>query len=448
MNKKRIVARYLWIMLFPLLAACGAAPTKAVDNTAATQIVATFMAQITQTAVAANTSTPTDAAPAADETEEPDIFDELETSEASDDLDLTATPGASQALLSRFRFVTLSDGNLYVRDGMGLPVQITKSGTDHDPVISSDGQKIVFYRGEGSAEVFGINADGSGEKALINKTITPNITISKILSPTFRPGTHQLIFATYSCEQSKCQIGVFMTETEAHTITELANGLPVQRNLDGVFTVSPDGHYLVVKNSDQLDLYSMDGRIMQTNIAGGPAYGGAYWLPNSRDLIVLSTWLGNYTIWHYDLKEKLAKQISIDRQPVFNEDIACYLSISPDRNWVFYQDDDQRKRLGNLKDMQTEIYAWDGDCNVHWSPNSQHFASQTTIGSVDGTPPIAIDGHFIAWLDGTHYLFTKGTSILDLQNYITEVGHEANAAPTNFTWSPVYAVISDADDGP
>lgn len=433
MRTKTVIVVLIWIICLMLLAACGAGTQDA--NANGTQIVATFVARITQTAQAAEIdswlaeSDATDT-PSAGVTEEPTETDAPFS---------TATPDPNQQLLSKFRTVTVSNGNLYVRDGLGVPVQITKSGTDHDPIISSDGKKIVFYRGKKFDNVFMVNADGSDEKELVNKTTIPNISISKILSPTFRPGTHQLIFSTYSCEQ-KCQMGVFMMGTESSTTTEIASGLRTPRNLDDVFTVSSDGQYLAIKNSAQLDLYSMDGKIVQADLAKGPTY-AAYWLSDSSGLILLSTWSGDYMIWRYTLNDQHVEKIALDPAPAFDEDIACYVSVSLDRNWVLYQDHDQKKRLGNLKDVKTEVYAWDDNCSVLWSPDSQHFASQTKIGSVDGTPPITIEGHFIAWLDATHYLFSKGKNIIDLQTYIAEVGKESAAAPTNFIWSPEYAVL-------
>lgn len=429
MRRKQMAVRWLWILLFALLAACSAAPTPKMDDAAGTKIVATFMAQITQTAAAA------DDLPATMEPTETESPEETETPYAS------PAPDPNLALLSRFRTVTVSQGNLYVRDGLGVPVQITKSGTDHDPVISSDGQKIAFYRGEGAGNIFIINADGTGEKDLINKTTLSAKTKTKvlILSPSFRPGTAQLVFSTFMCEDTKCEMSVFVTETEALKLTVLAKGLPGQRNLDEyIFNLSPDGQYMIVKNTGQLDLHSMDGKIVRANIAGGTAQ-VVYWMPDSSGLIVLRTWFGD-GIWRYTLKDQRIKTISLDPDPGADKNSACYLSVSPDRNWFFYQDHDQKKQLVSLKIGKTR-YDWAGNCSVSWSLDSQHFASQTAIGSVDGTPPIPIDGHFIAWLDATHYLFSKGKTILDLQSYIAEVGKESAAAPTNFIWSPVYAVM-------
>ncbi len=409
----------LWMLLLGLLVACGTAPAKGVDHAAATQIVATFMAQMTQTAASA----PATLAPP--ETESPE--------ETESPLG-TPTPDAGMQLLGRFRTVTVIKGNLFVRDGMGLPRQITKSGTDHDPVISADGQKIVFYRGEGNDEVFVVNADGSDEKVLLNSKLLPALRAAKVEIFTFRAKTHELLFTTTTCSGSTCLVSRFFINASTATIT------PVVSDLSGSSEVSPDGQYVAVVNAGQMELRALDGKVINTEIPGNvlPVH---YWLPDSSSLIAIvgtDTLPVAYTIWRYHLKDDRAEQVGLT--PTISA-VTCIFSISPDRSWILYQNTQEQSHLGNLKLSETQPYPWDSPCDVKWSPNSQHFASQTAIGSVDGTPPITIDGHFIAWLDATHYLFSKGTSILDLQTYVAEVGNEPNAVPTNFIWSPVYAVM-------
>ena len=427
MRIKQMTARSLWMLLFALLAACGTAPTPKVDNADATKIVATFMAQITQTAAAAGNL------PAATEPTDTESPEESETPAPS------ATPDPYKALLDRFRMVSVIKGNLFVRDGMGLPVQITKSGTDHDPVISADGEKIAFYRGDGNYEVFVVNADGSGEKALINKKLVPALgTGGEAKFSTFRARTHELFFQTNVCGGSFCLVSSFTVDVDTTKITEFISGFK------GSAEISPNGQYLSIIDSGQVNLRSADGKVIHQNIisASGKALPLQYWLPDSSGLVLVvstDTLINSYSIWRYTLKDDRAQQISLAVAPT----ASCIFSISPDRNWLLYQDGQQKSYLGSLKDSLAQPYDWNSDCsiNAQWSPDSQHFASQTAIGSVDGTPSISLDGHFITWLDATHYLFTKGKSILDLQNYITEVGKELDAVQTNFSWSPVYAVL-------
>ena len=61
----------------------------------------------------------------------------------------------------RLRMVYVENGNIFVRNGFNPPIQLTVSGIDQNPIISTDGEKKVFYRGDGSDTVFSINADGS-----------------------------------------------------------------------------------------------------------------------------------------------------------------------------------------------------------------------------------------------------------------------------------------------
>lgn len=432
MRTKIVFVVLIWIICLILLAACGAGAQDA--NASGTQIVATFVARITQTAQAAEIdswlaeSDATDT-PSADVTEEPTETDAPFS---------TATPDPNQQLLSKFRTVTVSKGNLYVRDGLGVPVQITKSGTDHDPIISSDGKKIVFYRGEGAREIFVVNADGSNEKVLINKKMLPVLGNGEAKFSQFRVGTHGLFFNTNVCGGSVCLVESFIIDVDTAKITEFASGL------DGSSEVSPDEQYFSVVQAGQMDLYRLDGKIVHANLfPSSKVLPTQYWLPDSSGLIVFASGnalLNNYFVWRYTLKDNRAEQFPLEPAPAMMPQTLCSFSISSDRGWMLYSDSQGKSHVANLKNIQSQPYAWDDGCTVSWSPDSQHFASQTAIGSVDGTPPIKIDGHFIAWLDATHYLFSKGKNILDLQTYIAEVGKESAAAPTNFIWSPVYAV--------
>lgn len=444
MNGKQVVlfGGLLTISLF--LAACGAPPTPKVNDAAGTEIVATFMAQITQTAVAAGTPTTAESTPAADETEEIDIFDELETAEAAGDLDVTPTPGAYQSLLSRFRFVTVSQGNLYVRDGTGLPKQITQSGTDHDPVISADGQKIAFYRGEKFNNVFVINADGSGEKAIINNKLLPALGNGEVLkSARFLARTHKLFFYIKVCGGSDCKESRFFANVDTAEITEFAKGL------NGSSIVSPDGQYFsfVHETEFQMDLYRLDGRIVRANLLPSVQVTTLQeWSPDSSELVIFgssASSFNHYAFWRYTLKDDRVEQLLLEPAPAVIIHASCIFSISPDQNWILYVDREQKTHLANLKTAETQPYQWDDGCNGHWSPDSQYFASNREIGFVDDTPPIILDHgvRFTTWLDATHYLFSKGKSVLELQTYIAEVGHEADATQVDFLWSPVYAVL-------
>lgn len=436
MNGKQIVFLIGCVAIGLFLAACGVAPTPKVDDAAATKIVATFMAQITQTAAAAEDF------PTATESAESPAGTMIELPEDDETPEPAATPESYKALLDKFRTVTVSNGNLFVRDGTELPVQITKSGTDHDPVISADGQKIVFYRGEEFGEVFVVNADGSDEKSIINNKALPELGKSDVKFLTFRLGTHDLLFNTTFCSNplSFCTIGIFLFHAESATFTKFAGGLSGSKYQRINFFESPNGQYLSIADFDHLDLFSMDGKVIHPDIVTGSAktdwLAEAYWLPDSSGLVaIMST-----AIWRYSLKTNRAEQLLFAPQPVMLADAACQFLVSPDRAWILYQNDGY-SYLGNLQNAKAQTDNWSGDCHVQWSPDSQHFASQTAIGSVDGTPPIKLDGHFIAWLDATHYLYTKGKNMLDLQSYIAEVGKEAAAVQTNFTWSPVYAVL-------
>ena len=252
-----------------------------------------------------------------------------------------------------------------------------------------------------------------------------------------------MLFDTYLCD-GKCKVGIYLVDPDSAKITEFVTGLSAPRGPGSYFTPSPDGQYLLVSIPGLIDpslnLYAMDGKAVRLNIING----WANWLPDSSGLIERKITLdSNYSIFRHTFKDNQVEQLSFDPPVMFSEN-AC-TSISPDGKWMLYQDHQSKRYIGNLSTVKSQAYAWDSDCFILWSADSQHFAShfssQIAIGSVDGTLPINFDGRFIAWLDATHYLFSKGKNIIDLQTYIAEVGKESAAAQTNFIWSPVYALL-------
>jgi hypothetical protein len=59
------------------------------------------------------------------------------------------------------------NGNVYFQNSSGQTVQLTSGGKDREPLLSDDGQKIVFYSGETADNLHSINSDGSDEQIII-----------------------------------------------------------------------------------------------------------------------------------------------------------------------------------------------------------------------------------------------------------------------------------------
>ena len=111
----------------------------------------------------------------------------------------------------------------------------------------------------------------------------------------------------------------------------------------------------------------------------------------------------------------------------------CF-SISPDRNWILYNNvsgTEIKSYLGNLINGQSQEYEWhesSEESAIKWSPDSKHFASSSSsydfIGSVDG-PAIKVGGHFINWIDLNHYFYaTISDDYNTVKTYATEIGGE------------------------
>jgi hypothetical protein len=108
---------------------------------------------------------------------------------------------------------------------------------------------------------------------------------------------------------------------------------------------------------------------------------------------------------------------------------------------VYYSDNggsnDAFLYIGNLKNAQAQSYKGKGGCpytyysSPQWSPGSKYFASQTVIDTVDGTS-ILVDGHFMGWIDASHYLYIEGNNVKNLKTRIGVIGGESMDAPDGF----------------
>ncbi len=407
-----IAKRYSWVVFMFLLAACSSpspatgTPTEVDINAISTQAVMTAAAQMTQTA--APTPYPTGT--------------------------VTRTPAPTLTplplvTLEGLRVAYVIDGNLYVQDSGGQPVQLTDSGQDRNPILSDDGQKIVFYRGEVNQNnnIYSINADGSQEQAIIKENWLTALGPGTMAgSLTFVPKTHRLLFITYpslcgakpgSYVTPTCEISLYLADTgKAHRL--LASGLKGDLRV-APFSVSPDGKLLSIATMEHMDIFGIDGQVIRRNILtytpteSGRIFPRQYWLPNSLGLVVIlpvdaysdPTVPINYTVWRYMLDQNKPIQTSLD--PRLTE-LGCNLLVSPDRNWVIYETSGGEMYVGNLKDGQTHKYSFYG-CPRSWRPDSKYFVydqgDDAFLGAL-GESPIPLGRIGISgWIDMNTYLY-------------------------------------------
>ena len=386
---------------------------------------------------------------------------------------LLATPKAVPKLpftLDRLRMVLVKNGNLYIQNGTNPPVQITHSGKDRNPIMSVDGVKIVFYRGENFDNVYSINSDGSQEQAIIISQSLPILGRGDIKALTFIPKTHFLLFNTYLCNPREhlydapdCKVGIYSVDTDTGKINELISELSGNGIQTHNFEISPDGHLISVAASGHIDIYSLSMQKMDISQSNAILYNLTtpdeflplqYWLPDSSGLIAIlsedkynepGTPPQTYSAWRYTIKGNSAIQISLD-QPIIRS-LDCNFSVSPNRNWIFYiSEKEPSLYIGNLNNGRTQSYNWKGGCpssyrsSPQWSSDSQYFASGGRIGAVDGTV-IPIDGDFLGWIDDSYY-FYAATKDNSPKIYIGTSGVEVMALPESFRWSSTYILMN------
>jgi hypothetical protein len=202
-NLPATLRRSFWIVFLILFTGCGPnAPTTAPTqnfNTIITQAAPTVVVEMTQTATSQPTATLT---PTISSTDTP--IPTASLSPAG-----TPEPTEPVVIVPGLRMAYTMGGNLYVQDSGGQPLQLTHTGLDSGPVLSDDGQKLVFLRAKHPDDIkkgiprdlYSINADGSGERFWINAgqmmALSPKYDqFSEVYSWGFVPGTHSLLFTT------------------------------------------------------------------------------------------------------------------------------------------------------------------------------------------------------------------------------------------------------------
>src|SRR6266508_391556 len=220
-------------------------------------------------------------------------------------ISITTTPLLATSALDPLRMAYVVRGNLYLQDGDKSPLQLTHSGQDAIPLLSDDGEKVIFYRGKlnDNNNVYSVDHDGSQEKALItNDWLSALGSGTKVGPLVFVPGTHQLLFNTYLCPEDLslgCTNGLFLGDVDTGEIRQilapsLDGHLPFGGDLQwrGNFSVSPDGKLLSVASAGHIDILDIAGNVIYpsilTYIRSTPIelFPRIYWLPDSTGLII------------------------------------------------------------------------------------------------------------------------------------------------------------------
>jgi hypothetical protein len=307
--------------------------------------------------------------------------------------------------------------------------KLSKSGS-----ISDDGQVIVFHRDEA---IYATNADGNDERLIVDSKSLPTLGQGEITALTFKPNSHFLLFNTYLCNPRPngpsynapdCTVGIYGVDTDSGDVAQIIAGLSGNTMHNRNFEISPDGQYISVASSGQINIYRGRDIYYQNaivyNITRPDEYlPRQFWLPDSSGILAIVATDGynepgtppwSYAVYRYKLGET-AVEIPFNIPIVRTQgDTSC---VSPDRNWILFagtgggQLSNIWSYLGSLNNGQIQAFEEDGwllyDCQ--WSPDSRHFVSTrnafTFIGSIDGSLPTPVGGHFLGWIDNTHYYY-------------------------------------------
>jgi len=449
MKSNSKLRQYFWIVFVFLLVACGPlVPAQTVTPTATSAPAYTALPTFTpvaKTPTTLPTFTPDVGMPMALPTFSPlGSFPTLIPRTATFvPVPIPVTTSPKIFPLDNLRMFYIMDGNLYVQGGNNSPKRLS-SGEDLYPVffVSDDGKKIVFYHGKrkDDADIFSINADGSHEQELITRDwLTTLGTGTETGELVFVPNTHQIFFNTYLCSKDYfslgCAVGLYLADTDTGEIKEImppSLGHEVIGQYEN-FSISPDGKLMSFAHEGQIDILSVDGKVIQRNIMkytrSTPIelYPRVFWLSDSSGLIAAlpdvieyhgAHYSGYpaYAVWQYMFNDDVATHIPFDPPPIWvSMDCNDVMSVSPNGNWGVYHTNDSQVYIGNLVDGSSHLYLPYMYClPAHWSSDSIHFINggnpdQPLLGTVDKSPAFA-PGYFLGWIDAKRFIYIPYSS--------------------------------------
>lgn len=442
MAKSKWVLRTLYVVFITVvLISCGVPSTETTGNTPLTisltdvhstaQSAAVTLFAQTMTAIPASTAIST------------------ETPLAS-----TPTPLPFKAV-DGLRVAYTIGGYLYVQDSGKEEIQLTNSGQDLAPVFSDDGQKIVFFRVQlpRKTEVYVINADGTGEKALVTSQLLATLGLgydefTQVRYLAFAPGSHRLLFNTHYFSPNNPNAwpvpnhDLLIADADTSEIRQLAAPQQMDNSLfltgqEGKFLVSPDGNLVAIQGPDHIEVINLNGQAVQPNLVTyladeAHSYIPMYWTRDSRELIILPSEIpllaGGVPIvravWRYSVDDGRGTEIPLIPPPLYDE-----YAISPDGNWIVYSYNPRSMAsdlvapvgvyLGNLHDGTSQLVDIIKlqivmSSAFNWNPNSSHFIFSDNVnsylGDILGQVTTVGRGTLPIWIDDNHFLY--GDSIL------------------------------------
>lgn len=468
MALKSAAQRYFSILLITGLVACGRQADRVTPTPGLTAVDRTAEAAAFQTAAVQTVKAMPTFGPAATNTQAQSFLPTVSFFTFTPGPSLTSAPTRTPSSvtpaptrtplpfmpLNGLRVAYSIGGDLYVQDSGKQAVQLTHKGQDDGPIFSDDGQKIVFYRGEGKNQLWSINIDGTEEQTLIiparlaafGETYTNESLQLRAL--VFVPDTHQLLFNTHihrgRFDPPEKNDDLLLIDTDTGEVKQLL--APGQ---GGDFLVSPDGKRIAVQMPDHIDVIDLQGQTVRHNLVTYPVYKPPAkvpmtWMPNSKELIVLPSKFDPWTagipvlreVWQYSLESSSGRKIPLNPPPIDDS-----FGISPDGNWIAYSyepnelDPDAKTGvyLGNLPDGTSRLIFMSPLSKVtgfletvpfyyDWSPGSVYFScyyEEVYLGNIHGEfNSLGLLGprESPAWIDGNRYLLEGGSVLVEVGN--------------------------------
>lgn len=360
---------------------------------------------------------------------------------------ITSMPLPFKALDGLWVAYTIN-GNLFTQESGQQAVQLTKSGQDHRPIFSDDGQKIAFVREWATRmnEIHVINKDGTGEQVLVSPELLAGYyEATEPHDFVFIPGTHLLIFNTHyfdphypkeSGSHSRLNYDLLLVDADTGELKQLK--VPM---MGGFFLISPNGERIAVQTQDHVDVIDVQGNYILHDLFShspddydcvfyGYVCAPMYWQQDSSELILMQPIVSHgggplaRTVWRYSMDGSPGVETRLMPPPLGEED----MSISPDGNWIVFSVYDQGSSdgvyIGNLQNGTTQrIYQPATGalsefrlCDGSWSPDSFYFVCHDDFGNylvnIHGETVPLPTGRILVWIDNSHYL--TGTVVRDL----------------------------------
>ncbi|MCH7905619.1 MAG: PD40 domain-containing protein [Armatimonadetes bacterium] len=229
----------------------------------------------------------------------------------------------------KIAFTSERDGNaeIYVMnaDGSGQTRLTNNGADDRRPAFSPDGSKIAFASDrDGNWEIYVMNADGSGQTRLTNHVATDH-------TPAFSPDGSKIAFGA----RRDGDFEIYIMNVDGTDQTRLTNS----SLSDWVPAFSPDGSKIVFaswrEGNDEIYVMNVDGS-GQTNLthSGTVDFDPSY-SPDGSKITFLTTRDGNWEIYVMNADgtgaTRLTNNGSVDVDPVYSPD-GSKIAFNSDRD--------------------------------------------------------------------------------------------------------------------